>query len=295
MNLLIASLLGASLGSGIFITALGWRGIQLEFSYPNFNLLNKLQIDTASLLLCSTLAGTGFFITLVLTRWVVAGLIIGIVGFYSPAIWGARANRQQETERMIALATWTEMVRDTISAAPGLIETLKATALTAPSAIRPQVRQLAARAERESLPLALAKFADETDHAIADNVAITLGIAAGNQGGTLQELLTELANNTRQEVSMRLRIEASRTRQFTSARFIAGVIVIFSVGMVGFNKSYLAPFNSISGQIALAIIGGLFIGSGGSLIKMSKFNTQPRILNVHQTFVNSKTTSDLKL
>ncbi|MCY3634257.1 MAG: type II secretion system F family protein [bacterium] len=190
---------------------------------------------------------------------------------------------------MTALATWVEMVRDTISAASGLTETLRATAVTAPMAVRVPVQQLAARAEREPLPEALAKFADEVDHGVADTVVVTLRLAAANQTGSLQEALAELAENTRHEVSMRLRIEASRARQFTSARFIAGVVAVFSIGMVGFSRSYLAPYETVWGQVALTVIGSLFIGSTIALVKMSQFNSPPRILDVVQNPVISAT------
>ena len=246
-------------------------------------LFKRLRGPTAPLALRFAIAVTGFVAAVVLTRWVVAGLIVGIAGFSAPTVIGAKANRDREVDRMAALATWVEMVRDTISAASGLIETLKATAATAPAAVRIQVQQLAARAEREPLPDALAKFADEVDHGVADTVAVTLRLAAANQTGSLQEALAELAENTRQEVSMRLRIEASRARQFTSARFIAGVVAVFSVGMVGFSRPYLTPYDTAWGQVALAVIGGLFIGSAIALVKMSQFNSPPRILDVRHT------------
>ncbi len=222
-----------------------------------------------------------------LTGWVVAGLFAGVAGYMTPTVLGAKSDRDQEVDRMTALATWIEMVRDTVSAASGLTEALKATAVSAPSAIRTPVRQLALRAERETLPNALAKFADEMNDAVADSVAVTLGLAAVNQVGSLQESLSEIAENTRQEVSMRLRIEASRARQFTSARFVAGIVAVFSVGMVGFNRSYLAPFDTFSGQVALAVIGGLFVASGIALVQMSRFLSPPRILDVREVPVAS--------
>ncbi|MXZ77783.1 MAG: hypothetical protein F4Z06_05840 [Acidimicrobiia bacterium] len=117
---------------------------------------------------------------------------------------------------------------------------------------------------------------------MADTVAVSLGLAATNQVGSLQESLAELAKNTRQEVSMRLRIEASRARQLASARLIAGVVAVLCIFMVSFSRTYLAPFDTASGQLALAVIGGLFIGSGFALERMSRFNSPPRILEVHR-------------
>ena len=272
MTSLVGALLGAAAGSGFFTALIGWRGTPSWTGRSGPTLLTKLRGPLAPLALRLAIAVTGFIAAVVLTKWLVAGLIVGVAGFSAPTVIGAKANRDREIERMAALATWgVEMVRDTIGAASGLIETLKATAATAPAAVRIPVQQLAARAEREPLPDALAKFADEVDHGVADTVSVTLQLAAANQAGSLQEALAELAENTRQEVSMRLRIEASRARQFTSARFIAGVVAVFSVGMVGFSRPYLAPYDTAWGQVALAVIGGLFIGSAIALVKMGQF------------------------
>ena len=283
MTSLVGALLGAAAGSGFFTALIGWRGTPSWAGKSGPTLLTKLRGPLAPLALRLAIAVTGFIAAVVLTRWLVAGLIVGVAGFSAPTVIGAKANRDREIERMAALATWVEMVRDTIGAASGLIETLKATAATAPAAVRIPVQQLAARAEREPLPDALAKFADEVDHGVADTVSVTLQLAAANQAGSLQEALAELAENTRQEVSMRLRIEASRARQFTSARFIAGVVAVFSVVMVGFSRPYLAPYDTAWGQVALAVIGGLFIGSAIALVKMGQFRNPPRILDVRHT------------
>ncbi len=283
MSSLIGALIGAAAGCGIFVTALGWRGFLAPPKALGWRLFGEFHWAPTSIVFRSAIALAGSSAAFALTGWLVAGLTAGIAGFVSPTLLKAKAIRDQEVNRMAALATWVEMVRDTCSAASGITETLKATADAAPAVVRAQVKQLAARAEREPLGDALAKFADEVNHAVADTVAVTLGLAAANQVGSLQEMLGDLAENTRQEVSMRLRIEASRARQFTSARFIAVVVAVFSIAMVIFNRSYLTPFETLSGQIALAGIGGLFLGSEFALVQMSRFNTPPRTLEVHRT------------
>ena len=280
MTSLFGALLGAAMGSGAFAAVMGWRGFPSPSRRGGLKLLKRLLEPPTSLALRLTIAVAAALAATVVTGWLVVGFIAGTAGFISPTILRAKSNRGRELERMTALATWVEMVRDTIGAASGLTESLQATAATAPRVLRRPVRQLAARAERVALPDALAKFADEVDHAVADTVAVTLSLAATNQVGSVQETLAQLAESTRQEVSMRLRVEASRARQFASARFIAGVVAVFSVGMVSFSRSYLAPFDSAAGQVALAVIGGLFIGSGVALMKMSRFNNPPRILDV---------------
>ena len=282
MSSLIGALLGAAAGCGVFTTVLGWRGLLAPPGVPRWRPQGGFQGSATSYSFRLAIAVAGLAMAFLLTGWIVAGLIAGVACYISPTVLRAKSIREQETNRMNALATWVEMIRDTCGAALGVTETLKATAETAPASIRAPVRKLAIRAEREPLPDALAKFADEVDHAVADTVAITLGMAAANQVGSLQESLAELAENTRREVSMRLRIEASRARQFTSARFIAVVVAVFSAGMISFSRSYLAPFDTLPGQFALAAIGGLFLGSAFTLVRMSRFSNPPRILEVHQ-------------
>ena len=282
MSSLIGALMGATLGVGVFTTIVALRGFSSRPGTRRRKLETRLQGSLTSIAIRLAIALAGAVAAGAFTGWLVASFVVGVAAFVSPTVIGAKSRRDREMDRLGALATWVEMLRDTISAASGLTETLKATADSAPTTLRSPLRQLAARAEREPLPEALARFADEVDHPVADTVAVSLGLAATNQVGSLQESLAELAESTRGEVSMRLRIEASRARQFASARLIAGVVAVFSIAMVGFSRTYLAPFDTVSGQVALAAIGGLFVGSGIALERMSRFSSPARILEVHR-------------
>ncbi|WP_420639449.1 type II secretion system F family protein [Candidatus Poriferisocius sp.] len=289
MSSVIGALLGAAVGGGLFIAALGWRGVPAVAAERTGAPQSGTTRSTAGRVLSLCLAAGAAVVAMAATGWPVAGVLAAFAGYGAPSVWRAKAGRDREVDRLDALATWVEMLRDTIGAASGLTEAVTATAATAPTPVRNSVRHLAARAEREPFPDALAKFADEVDHAVADAVVVALALAATNQVGSLQESLAELARNTRQEVSMRLRIEASRARQFTSARFIAGVVTVFSVGLVAFSRSYLAPFDPPSGQVALAVVGGFFLASGTALVQMSRFSDPPRILHVRPIPVTSST------
>ena len=283
MTMLVGALLGTAMGCGAFGALIGWRGVPQRSEVRSLGTRTQRQQHAIAPVLRPIAAIASAAVAIGATGWPVAGFIAGIAGFAMPTAFKAKMDRNREIDRMTALATWIEMVRDTASATSGLIEALKTTAVSAPTVVRVPVRQLAARAERESLPKALAKFAEEMDHAVADSIVATLGLAAANQIGSLQEHLAEIAESTRQEVSMRLRIETSRVRQFTSARFIASIVAIFSAGMVLFSRPYLSPFDTLLGQVILAIIGGLFLGSGIALVRMSRFNSPPRILNLTGT------------
>ena len=94
----------------------------------------------------------GLFCAIVLvaiTRWPVAGLIAGTAGFMAPTVLGGGAARQARLDRTEAIATWAEMLRDTMAGAGGLEQSIIASAAVAPPAIRAEVLRLAARLERE--------------------------------------------------------------------------------------------------------------------------------------------------
>lgn len=111
-----------------------------------------------------------------------------------PRILGSSPAERDRTARIEGIAGWTEMLRDTLAAAAGLEQTILATALAAPKAIRSQIADLAARLERgESLPTALRHLADDLADPTADLVIAALTLASEHQARQLASLLGELA------------------------------------------------------------------------------------------------------
>ena len=133
-------------------------------------------------------------------------------------------------ERIEAIASWTEMLRDTLAGAAGLTQALIATAPICPRPIREQVSSLANRLSSGSdLTSALRSFADELADPGADVVVATLLMAATERAHRLGDLLGALAESTREEVAMRQAVEASRASARSAVRIVTG----FSVGFVG--------------------------------------------------------------
>ena len=62
-----------------------------------------------------------------------------------PRVLGRDPEHARRVARIEAVATWTEMLRDTLSAAAGLEQAILATAPLAPVAIRGEITELAAR------------------------------------------------------------------------------------------------------------------------------------------------------
>ncbi|MEU7488069.1 type II secretion system F family protein [Streptomyces sp. NPDC042319] len=194
-----------------------------------------------------------------LTAWPVAAVLTTAGTLTLPGLLGPDRQAARRTERMEALATWTEMLRDTLSAAAGLEQAILATADIAPAALGREMQHLAT-AVRAGQPLssALRDFAEEAEDPLADVVTAALVMAAEKQASQLAALLGELAESVREQVAMRQRIDAGRASIRTGVRVTVLVTLAMVVGLVVFNRPYLDPFDSLTGQAVLGVVGALF-------------------------------------
>ncbi|MYT27489.1 MULTISPECIES: type II secretion system F family protein [unclassified Streptomyces] len=226
-----------------------------------------------------TIAVTVAVVVGALTGWPVAAVVTTVAGLTLPGLLGPDRAAALRTERMEALAAWTEMLRDTLCAAAGLEQAVLVTADIAPAALEGEMRTLAAaiRAGR-SLPSALRAFAVEVDDPLADVVVAALVMAAEQQAGQLAPLLGELAESVREQVAMRQRIDAGRASVRTGVRVTVLVTLGMAVGMVVFNRPYLDPFDTLTGQVVLAAVGGLFAVSFTYLSAIGRIDEPVRLI-----------------
>ncbi|MFC4463961.1 type II secretion system F family protein [Streptomyces xiangluensis] len=221
-------------------------------------------------------AGAGLLVGAI-TGWVVGGLLAAMGGWSLPRILSSSTAEGERTARIEGVAGWTEMLRDTLAAAAGLEQTILATAPTAPKAIRPQVADLAARLERgERLTPALRHLADDLDDPTADLVIAALILSSEHQARQLASLLGELAATARAHVEMRHRIEASRARTRTTMRVVVITTLTFAGALILFNPQFLAPYDSVAGQLILLLIGGLFTVAFVWLRRMARLEAPER-------------------
>lgn len=197
-------------------------------------------------------------VTLVLTRWPVAAVAIGLLGAYWDRIAGSDAEERVGIARLEALASWTESLRDTIAGAVGLEQAIPATAVNAGIAIRPSLNLLVDRLRiREPLPDALLAFARDIDDPSADVVCAALVLNARLRGPGLRDVLTALAVSAREELDVRRRIEASRKSIRRSVRIVL-MIVLGVMGLLSvLNRTYVEPYGSVTGQLVLFVVGAL--------------------------------------
>ena len=217
------------------------------------------------------------------TRWPMAALLVGLAGFLAPSLLGGESQRKTRLARVEAVAAWAEMLRDTMAGAGGLEQSIIATAGVAPRAIRPEVLRLAARLERDRLAPALRIFADDLDDPSGDLVVAALVLAADKSPKRLGDLLGRLAHSARDEVNMRMRIESGRARTRTSVRVITVFTTLFAVFLILFNRKYLQPYDGLTGQGVLALIGLCFGGAFFWLSRSFRVQVEERFLRTDGT------------
>ncbi|MBQ0926690.1 type II secretion system F family protein [Saccharopolyspora endophytica] len=217
-------------------------------------------------------------LSVLVTGWVIGGVLTAAAVWSLPQVLGRDTEQAHRLARIEAIAAWTEMVRDTLSAAAGLEQAIQATVETAPAAIRDDVRELAMRIERGTLPDALEGLAFDLSDPTGDLVVSALVLACQRQARQLADLLGELAIEAREQVSMRLRVEAGRARTRTSVRVIVATTLVFAAGLVLLNRGYLAPYDGVFGQTMLLAVGALFAVAFAWLARIARMQEPERFL-----------------
>lgn len=211
--------------------------------------------------------------------WPVAGVGTAAMTLMVPRFTRAREERERTLQRAEDLASWSEMLRDTIATGAGLQRALAETAQVAPPTISSEVRVLAARTQTMPLADALRRFAAEVDDAAADLIVSALVIASEHQAGRLVDLLSDIANATRSQVAMRQDVEAGRARTYASTRTMVWINLAIVAVMVLFRPAFMDPYHSVTGQLVMAAVASLFVGAVHTLIKMSRPTPPPRVLS----------------
>lgn len=205
------------------------------------------------------------------TGWPVAAVLAGAGCWFLPALVGRDTTTTAQIARIEAIATWAEMMRDTLSAAAGLEQAVLATAQAAPAPIREEVAAMADAIGRGArLEDALKLFAQQLADPTADLIVAALILSSRQQARHLAEVLGELAAATRAQAGLRMRTAADRARTRTSVRLIVGTVLTIAAGLILFNRAYLSPYNTAAGQLVLLLVAGMFAFSMIWLAKIAK-------------------------
>lgn len=280
-DILPAVLSGAVLGLGLVVAVLAVRGVPARDPGTPSIWTRAVAGGGAQL---STRVGSGAvsgLLVLVVTRWPVAAVAIGLLVAYWDRIAGGGGEEKLAILRLEALAVWTESLRDTIAGAVGLEQAIPSSVEATPAVLRPPLNLLVDRLRiREPLPDALLSFAEDLDDPSADTVVAALVLNARLRGPGLRDVLTALAVSTREELDMRRRVEASRRSVRRSVRLILAIVLSVAGAMVLLNRDYVQSYDGVLGQCVLVLVCLLFLSGLLWLRRLARPSQVERILGV---------------
>ena len=275
MTALVLVVLACLFANGLLVLVSSW-------SEPEARPARTIAIDWERGVVDAGVGLGGGLALLAVTGWIVALPVGGVLGWKLSEAWRARKlDRRSEQERIEALATWCEQLRDLLSAEHGILGTVVATVATCPVAIRPEVGRLSTRVERQDPAAAIRQFAVEVDDPSGDLIASVLVLALSHSGKT-SDLLGELAATIRERAAMRLRVEAERAGQRAEGRFVIGfsVIVMLGITLFGRDSRFLDAYDATLGQLVLVVIAAMFGGGIFWLSRLTRFVRPAHFLSI---------------
>lgn len=270
----IAAGVALSFGALLIITALTPARLEAE---P----VVRMRVDVRRLGGRALVAVMVAVVVLAATRWVLPALVCGAMGWWVTGLIADRDRRGPgELERVEALATWTEQLRDVLMAGDQPIGAIQATVATCPEPVRPQVRALASRLGRQPEQVVLRQFADDLDDPTADLIAAGLLVAL-TKGGRAERVLSSLAQQARHQAERRKLLEAEREPARREVWWVTGLMTAQLVGGLVFARSsYLAPYRTLGGQVVLCVLLGAFLALIVYVQRLSRFTRPARFLSL---------------
>lgn len=184
-----------------------------------------------------------------------------------------------QRELVEGIATFAELLRDSVSSSSGLEQAIRTVADSSPQSIRPAVVRLTAAMRYGRTEDALRQFADDLSHPTADFVVAALLAAVQHQTRDLGSLLTQLSESAREECRLYMRVWVSRARTRSAVRIVAASLGVFVTALVLFSPGYLAPYASPGGVMALSVVAAGFSAGLVLLDRMARFSPPERLIS----------------
>ena len=279
---LLAVLAGAIAGAGLFLLLVALRGLPPRPPGHPGRLRGWAREVGPARLATAVLAG---LVVLVATGWLVAGVGAVLLVLSWRGMSGA-AGERAATARLEALATWPESLRDTIAGAVGLEQAIPASLRAAAPSLREPLTAMVERLHtRMPMPEALRRFADDLADPGADLIVAALIINAGLRGPGLRDLLGALSRSVREELDVRRKVTAQRRSTRRGAQIVVGISVGLALGLALFNHAYVQVYDSVTGQLVLGVVTGLYAAGIVWMRALARFPVPERLLAGSESMV----------
>jgi len=273
---ILAVAAGALAGGGLFLLFVAVRGLPARPRNAGPDRLTRAIRDVISIR--GAIALIVGILVLLITGWVVAAIGMALLAYSWQSLSGA-ASERRSIARLEGLATWTESLRDTIAGAVGLEQAIPASLRVADASIHDPLLRLVDRLHtRMPMHLALRRFAEDLDDPSADMIIAALIINSRLRGPGLRDLLGALADSVREELDMRRKVNSSRRSTRRSVQIVIAVSVLMAVGLAVLDRSFLQPYDSVVGQVVLAVVVVIYGLGIWWLRKLARFDSPHRLL-----------------
>jgi Flp pilus assembly protein TadB len=275
---LLALICGAVVGGALLLLIVALRGTEPREVTPSLFTRSGSAESRKAMIRLGAGIGVGL-VVMVVTRWLVLAVALGLLAGLADRFFGGTGEERRAIERLEALATWTEALRDTIAGAVGLEQAIPATAVNAAPAIKPGLNLLVDRLRiREPLPSALMRFADDLDDPSADLIVAALVLNARLRGPGLREVLSALADSAREELDVRRKVAAERRSTRRSVQVVVAITLLVAAALILFNPVYVSPYTSFIGQFVLFLVIALYAVGLVWLRRLAKIEVPERFL-----------------
>jgi Flp pilus assembly protein TadB len=273
----LAALAGAAIAGGlVLLCAELFRRVPPRGTPPARRLVGRpVSPGRGRRILIALVAGLA---ALAITRWPVAAVAVAAGVIFLPRLTLSGGQRQR-TAMLEGLEQWIRRLADMLSASRGLEDAIGSSAHSAPAAVAAPVTALARRlSARTGTEAALRAFAADIDDPAGDRIAAALIIATGRRGGAVREILNALAVLLARDVAARREIEAERAQHKTTVRWITVFVAGFTLFAM-LNRAYSAPYGTVTGELVLAVVAGLYAAGLGWLHHLGTIPAPGRFLN----------------
>lgn len=280
MSKLLIAVCGGLGGFGLWLIQGGLRGKSLVGGFSRSGSLKVSPMGSLRRWMAAFVLGV---VTFVVTGWFSAGVIMTLaVGLFAGQ-FGKGGGLRRVGEKADAIAGWIEMLYAILAAGGGLEKAIAGSAKAAPAAIREEVSELAGQLEVRPLAEAMTSFAARVNHPAIDKVAASLILTSSQGAADLVALLRAQAEVVRSESRLLVEADAGRAKFRTSARLIVGTTAVITLGLYLFDRGYLATYDSVQGQLVLAVIGSIFLLGFWLLSRLGRVEEPPRFFDLEKS------------
>lgn len=226
--------------------------------------------------------------------WLVVGLTLGVI----VALWTGwplmlvvvpvaviglphllSAPRQAEIELLGALDRWVRGMTAALATGRSITDVLRLSARQPPAELADPLVLLVRRLDDRWTPDdALAALADDLDNADADAVIASLILAVRRGGGGAIVTLAALADTIQDRLRALREIEAERAKPRAVVRQVTIITLVVLGGAMLFGRGFFAPYGTPLGQLLLAVLLVVYVGSLAMLRRMTLPRRRGRIL-----------------